>query len=99
MVTWGSASADFGQNNPEYFPIDLAIDADKSTGWTIYPEMAERHCAVFIPSRPITAADITHLTIRLAFQSKHPIHALGRSGSRSVKTRRLLNGKRNAWPA
>ncbi len=79
VVTWRQASADFSQENSSgNFRIDLAIDADKSTGWAIFPEVAERHRAVFIPSRPITAASETHLTIRLAFQSKHSHHALGR---------------------
>ena len=79
VVTWGPASADFTQQNYSgNFPIDLAIDAHKSTGWAIYPEVAERHLAVFIPSRPITAADKTHLTISLAFQNEWPNTALGR---------------------
>src|SRR5262249_23555983 len=74
VVTWNRAVADFSQevqyNQPKKFPIDFAIDGDESTGWAIWPRVAERHWAVFIPSQPITAAGKTRLMIRLAFRSK-----------------------------
>ncbi len=76
VVTWSRALADFSQ---EKFAIAFAIDADESTGWAIHPRCSGPHWAVFIPSKPITAAGKTPLTIRLAFRSKEwAKHTLGR---------------------
>jgi tetratricopeptide (TPR) repeat protein len=86
-IAWSRAFADFRQEyqitqNKYYkkdFPIDLAIDDDESTGWAIYPQLLDRHWAVFVPSQPIAAAEKARLTIRLAFHSKeNKQHNLGR---------------------
>jgi tetratricopeptide (TPR) repeat protein len=83
VVTWNRAAADFSQemqwNQAKRFPIDFAIDQDEATGWAIWPRVAERHWAVFIPSQPIPAAGKTRLTIRLAFRSEENLkYNLGR---------------------
>jgi serine/threonine protein kinase/tetratricopeptide (TPR) repeat protein len=83
VVAWSRAYADFSQERDNVgvrkFPIAFAIDADESTGWAVWPRVAEPHWAVFIPSRPITASGKTTLTIRLAFRNKDfPKHALSR---------------------
>jgi tetratricopeptide (TPR) repeat protein len=83
VVTWSRAHADFSQEmrhgQISKFPIAFAIDADESTGWAIWPRVAEPHRAVFIPSHPITAAGKTRLTIRLTFRSKDMLqYTLGR---------------------
>jgi tetratricopeptide (TPR) repeat protein len=86
VVAWSRADADFGQGNRQMqngqmstFPVAFAIDADESTGWAIWPRVAEPHWAVFIPSQPITAADKTRLTIRLSFRHKEMLkYTLGR---------------------
>jgi tetratricopeptide (TPR) repeat protein/serine/threonine protein kinase len=83
VVAWSRAYADFSQDiqfgQKKNFSIANAIDADESTGWAIWPRVAERHWAVFIPNQPITAARKTRLTIRLAFQNKaNRGYALGR---------------------
>jgi tetratricopeptide (TPR) repeat protein len=71
VVAWSRAIADFSQQTQNgktrRFPIAFAIDADESTGWAIWPRVAEPHWAVFTPRRPIVAADKTRLTIRLSF--------------------------------
>ena len=73
VVTWRRAYADFSQEmhgaQIRRFPVAFAIDADESTGWAIWPRVAEPHWAVFIPSQPITTTGKTPLTIRLAFRS------------------------------
>jgi tetratricopeptide (TPR) repeat protein len=73
-VTWSRAYADFSQTiqfgQRKDYSIARAIDGDESTGWAVWPRVAERHWAVFIPRRPIAAARKTRLSIRLAFQSK-----------------------------
>src|SRR5262249_12208627 len=53
-------------------------DADESTGWAIWPRVAEPHRAVFLPAQPIITAGKTRLTIRLAFRSKYLKYNLGR---------------------
>ncbi len=74
VVAWSRAYADFSQDTQfgqkKDFSVANAIDADESTGWGIWPRVAERHWAVFIPKVPITAAGKTRLTIRLAFRDK-----------------------------
>jgi tetratricopeptide (TPR) repeat protein len=83
VVAWKQAYADFSQERTNdqimAFPIAFAIDADESTGWAIWPRVAEPHWAVFVPRQPIATAGKTRLTIRLAFRSKlFRNHALGR---------------------
>jgi hypothetical protein len=83
VVTWSRAHADFSQDmqfgQKRDYSIARAIDADESTGWAIWPRVAEPHWAVFIPSQPITSTDKARLTIRLAFQSReNPRYNLGR---------------------
>jgi serine/threonine protein kinase/predicted Zn-dependent protease len=83
VVTWSRAHADFSQERDltavRKFPIAFAIDADESTGWAIWPRVAEPHWAVFVPSQPIDTRGKTPLTIRLAFRNKDYMkHALGR---------------------
>src|SRR5262249_57762387 len=74
MVTWSRAHADFSQGiqggRKENFSIALPIVGDESTGWSIWPRVAEPHLAVFIPGQPITAAGKVPLTIALAGCSK-----------------------------
>jgi WD40 repeat protein len=74
VVTWSGAHADFSQEmqfgQKKNFSIALAIDEDESTGWAIWPRVAEPHWAVFIPGQPITVAGKTRLTMRLAFRNK-----------------------------
>ncbi len=81
-VTWRGATADFSQENNgadgEKFSVALAVDADESTGWAVWPRVAEPHWAVFIPSQPIVTDGQRPLTIRLAFQSRYANHMLGR---------------------
>jgi len=67
MVAWARAVADFSQIN---HAVAFAIDADESSGWAIYPRVAEHHWAVFIPKRPFGSAGKTKLTIRLACQEQ-----------------------------
>jgi hypothetical protein len=83
VVTWSGAYADFsqqfGSNDARKFPISLAVDADESTGWAVWPRVAQRHWAVFIPTQPMAAAGKSRLTIRLAFRSQEMLkYALGR---------------------
>jgi hypothetical protein len=83
VVAWSQAHADFSQERTNEgvlkFPIASAIDADKSTGWAIWPYVAQPHWAVFVPEQPIATDGKTRLTIRLAFLDKRfGKHALGR---------------------
>jgi hypothetical protein len=81
VVAWSRAHADFSQEmdgmQPKRFPIEVAIDKDESTGWGIWPRVAEPHWAMFIPSQPITSTGKTQLTIRLAFRSPYRQNTLG----------------------
>src|SRR5262249_54848433 len=67
VVMWKRAYADFSQDTQfgkkVNFSIANVIDADATTGWAIWPRVAERHWAVFIPNQPIAAAGKTRLTI------------------------------------
>lgn len=82
-VAWSRAYADFNQDiqfgQKKDYSIARAIDADASTGWAIWPRVAEPHWAVFIPNQPITTADKARLTIRLAFHNdENRKYTLGR---------------------
>jgi hypothetical protein len=70
---WKAASASFSQAD---FPVQNAIDADKKSGWAIYPEIGKPHFAVFELATPL-AADGT-LTLTLDFQSQFAQHQFGR---------------------
>ena len=83
LCAWSQADADFSQEvrfgQINKFPISYAIDADESTGWAIWPRVAEPHWAVFLPSQPIIADRKSPLTIRMAFRRKGMLkYGLGR---------------------
>jgi tetratricopeptide (TPR) repeat protein len=73
-IFFSRAFADFSQEIQQGKKVDFsiaqAVDDDESTGWAIWPRVAEPHWAVFIPSQPITRSGEGPLTIRLAFHSK-----------------------------
>lgn len=75
-VKWSRASADYGQSD---FEVAGAIDTDASTGWAVFPHVAEPHAAVFYPAHALGGNDKARLTIRLAFQNPEwTKHNLGR---------------------
>ncbi|HND55309.1 MAG TPA: DUF1549 domain-containing protein, partial [Pirellulaceae bacterium] len=49
-LAWGRASAGFNQKD---FGVELAIDAERSTGWAIYPQVGQAHTAVFSLAEPL----------------------------------------------
>jgi hypothetical protein len=71
-VKLSAASADFSQQD---FPVSLAIDDKKETGWAIYPKVGEPHNATFTFEKPVNGSTIT---VTLAFQSIYSRHQFGR---------------------
>src|SRR5207237_896561 len=73
-IKFKSASADFSQKD---FPVAQAIDADRQSGWAIYPEVGKPHHAIFQLEKPLVAKGTT-ITIVLDFQSQFAQHQAGR---------------------
>jgi serine/threonine-protein kinase len=55
-----------------------AIDGKATTYWDVWPRAGAAHTAWFELAKPVGGAGQTRLTIRLEFQSRYPMHGLGR---------------------
>jgi hypothetical protein len=73
-VAWGSASADFSQDQ---FPAAAAIDGDSKTGWAVAPQFGRRHVAVFETKTEFDLPQDATLTIVLD-QQHGTQHTIGR---------------------
>jgi len=69
------AAADFSQDD---FPIKLAIDDRKETGWAVLPEAGKSHAADFRLAEPLAAETTRRLVVTLDFRSKFGEHQIGR---------------------
>ncbi len=78
-IKFASAEADFAQDN---YPVAhvLANPDIKKKGWAISPQLTELHQAVFRLEKPLTAADVTELTLTLdhQFEYSYPGFSIGR---------------------
>ena len=71
-----SAVADFSQGG---FDVSKAIDGDTESGWAVDgAKKAGNRRAVFTFADPLSLADGDRLEIRMAHQSKHKRHTMGR---------------------
>jgi len=68
-------SADFEQQG---WPAANVVDNKGDTGWAVLPEFGKPHELIVMPKQPLTVPNSEVLTIRLAFQSPHEQHVLGR---------------------
>ena len=75
-VPWATAHADHAQSG---FDVHLAIDDDAASGWAIEGfNLREDRVAVFVPRVPFGFERGSELRVRLAHQSKHSRHSIGR---------------------
>ncbi len=75
-VRWASASGDYEQKD---FLISHAIDADPATGWAVDGnQKRENRSAIFVAAEPFGFPGGTELRFRLAHESPHGQHAIGR---------------------
>lgn len=67
--------ADFEQ---EGWPAKNVLDGNNSTGWAVLPAFGKPHELIVMPQTPLTVPATEVLTLRLAFESEHAHHVLGR---------------------
>lgn len=68
-------AADFSQDD---FPVKLAIDDRKETGWAILPEAGKSHAADFRLEQPLASETDRRMVVTLDFRSKFTEHQIGR---------------------
>jgi tetratricopeptide (TPR) repeat protein len=74
-LTLARAFADFSQHD---FSVNGVLDAHNSTGWAVYPEVGQRHFALFELLDHVPEIAGTALRVTLEFKSKYQQHVLGR---------------------
>jgi hypothetical protein len=67
--------ADFEQ---EGWPAKNVIDGRNDTGWAVLPKFGVPHELIVMPQTPLSVPATEVLTVRLAFESVHAQHVLGR---------------------
>ena len=74
-VELASASADWAQQK---FAVAKAIDDDKQSGWAIAGGAKADRVAIFAPHEPLQLQGPRRLRLRLAFESQHNQHTIGK---------------------
>ncbi|HUQ72596.1 MAG TPA: PSD1 and planctomycete cytochrome C domain-containing protein, partial [Planctomycetaceae bacterium] len=67
--------ADFEQDG---WPAKNVIDGNNNTGWAVSPAFGKPHELIVMPQTPLAVPNTEVLTVRLAFESEHVQHVLGR---------------------